>query len=85
MARWKTATITGVASGLPSDPIKARGQGRSTRAAATRALLNLLKQPPFRRRNVVHVAIELSVVNTSRDQSTPAQRPIEPGPCESGG
>ena len=84
MTRAKTATIKAVAFERRSDPIEARGRGRSTGAAATRALLNLLKQPPFRRRNVVHVCIELSVVNTSRDQPTPGERGIGPGRWGSG-
>lgn len=85
MARGKTATITATSGEHRSVPIEVLGRGRSTGAAATRALLNLLKQAPFRRRNVVHVCIELSVVNTSRDRSAGAERALEHRRCENGG
>lgn len=65
----KTAIIKAfVATEHHTDSIEARGRGRSTRTAATRALLNLLNQKPFRRQRAVHIRIELSVVSTYLDQ-----------------
>ena len=43
--------------------IKVQGTGRSARAAATRALLNLLGKPNLRRGNLTNLQIELSVFN----------------------
>jgi hypothetical protein len=54
-----------------ADHIEVRGRGRSTRTAATRALLNLLKHKPFRHRSTVHVRIELSIISTTLEQRPP--------------
>ncbi len=45
--------------------IQVQGCGRSVRTAATRALLNLLGNKRLRRRRIVQLPIELSVVNAS--------------------
>ncbi len=71
----KTATMTAavwINHGIHS--IAARGRGRSPRTAATRALLNLLKQQPFRRQSVVHVQIQLSIVNSAQGSTSRADR-----------
>jgi hypothetical protein len=71
----KTATITAavwINHGIHR--LAARGRGRSAKTAATRALLNLLKQQSFRRQNAVHVYIELSIVNTTQEQVTAEDR-----------
>jgi hypothetical protein len=65
----KTAIIRAALPGEHhTEHIDVRGRGRSTRTAATRALLNLLRQEPFRRRSAVHVHIELSIISTTLDQ-----------------
>jgi hypothetical protein len=62
----KTAIIKAfIATEHRTDSIDARGRGRSPRSAATRALLNLLNQKPFRRQRAVHIRIELSIVSTA--------------------
>jgi hypothetical protein len=71
----KTAIITAaVLVNHGTNRIAARGRGRSARTAATRALLNLLKQKPFRRQSVVHVHIELSIVNSTQEHISGADR-----------
>ena len=65
----KTAIIrVALAGEFRRDHIDVRGRGRSVRTAATRALLNLLRQKPFRRKSAVHVCIELSVISTIQEQ-----------------
>jgi hypothetical protein len=48
--------------------VDARGCGRSARTAATRALLNLLGHRLLRRRCLVAVQIELSIISARRDR-----------------
>jgi hypothetical protein len=64
----KTAIIRVAGVGDQHAQVQTRGRGRSVRSAATRALLNLLKQPPFRRQSAIHICIELVVVNSKQDQ-----------------
>jgi len=65
----KTAIIkVALPTGHHAEHIDVRGRGRSTRTAATRALLNLFKHQSFRRRKAAHVHLELSIVNTGQDQ-----------------
>lgn len=65
----KTAIIKAfVAKEHHADSIDVSGRGRSTRTAATRALLNLLNREPFRHQRTVHVRIELSIFSTALDQ-----------------
>ena len=49
--------------------VSAHGSGCNTRAAATRALLNLLRDKNLRRGNIVGLQIELSVVSASAEQN----------------
>jgi hypothetical protein len=71
----KIATITAaVWINHDTHRITARGRGRSARTAATRALLNLLKQQPFRRQSVVQAQIELSIVNSAQGSISGADR-----------
>ena len=45
----------------------ARGQGRSERKAASRALLNLLRDKRLRRQKAISIHIELVIMNTPHD------------------
>jgi hypothetical protein len=58
--------------------VETRGRGRCVRSAATRALLNLLKQASFRRQRAIHICIELVVVNTKEDQCPPQKGSLSP-------
>ncbi|HLJ26702.1 MAG TPA: DUF6166 domain-containing protein [Candidatus Angelobacter sp.] len=59
---------------MPTDSheigIKAQGIGRSTRTAATRALMNLLGKPDLRQRRLTNLQIELSVFNLGEAQNS---------------
>ncbi len=46
---------------------QARGQGRSERKAASRALLNLLRDKRLRRQKAISIHIELVIMNLPRD------------------
>ena len=53
---------------LPGErAVDATGCGRSTRRAASRALLNLLGHRLLRRQRLIAVQIELTITNASRD------------------
>ncbi len=63
----KVATIRAYLG--PSESIReaeARGQGRSERRAASRALLNLLRDKRLRRQKTISIHLELVIVNTPR-------------------
>ncbi len=45
----------------------ARGQGRSERKAASRALLNLLRDKRLRRKKAISIHIELVIMNAPHD------------------
>jgi len=60
----KTAVIQAVLpSGTHNTAITARGSGRSIAGAVTRALRNLLRDTRLRRKTIVNLQMELSVVN----------------------
>jgi hypothetical protein len=46
---------------------QARGQGRSLRKAASRALLNLLRDKRLRQQRTVSIHLELVITNKPRD------------------
>ena len=81
----KIAIIKSVPSGDRRVPtLAARGRGKSARTAATRALLNLLKQPQLRRQGAVHIQIELSIISTAQEQSAEGDRSFDLHGCRSG-
>ncbi len=63
----KTAIIRAAVSERQHTQVNARGRGKSARTAATRALLNLLKQQPFRRQSSIRVQLDLSIISADKE------------------
>lgn len=61
----KTAIIRAYIENCDTDrEAEARGQGRSERRAASRALLNLLRDKRLRRQKAISIHLDLVITNT---------------------